>query len=234
MAEKRREFRGKRRLLNRRHCRREDLKKYFFTLFAEQYPHIKKNFKEFSKKQKPTNLLKDKYDETEFNPYVIRRQALSNEISQVELLYILLHINKYRGYKKFYLDDNLDEIEKLRQEIRESEDNISQTNNSEQQKGLSEKRRRLNELERKEENKAVAETERLFRENNYCSVAEMVIEYEKFRHPLNKNLLSAHNHNPEGIELSKLDKRSEKLSQDSQANEIIKQIVEETNKESLK
>ena len=54
----------------------------------------------------------------------------------------------------------------------------------------------MKELEKKEENKAVAETEKLFRENNYSSVAEMVIKNEKFRHFDNKNLLSVHNRKP--------------------------------------
>jgi CRISPR/Cas system Type II protein with McrA/HNH and RuvC-like nuclease domain len=105
LAEKRREFRGQRRLLNRWHCRRKDLKKFFGKIFGDNFLQ---EFENFTENKKPTNLLE--YDETNFfNPYVIRYQALNNKISQVELLYILLHISKYRGYKKFYLDDNPEE-----------------------------------------------------------------------------------------------------------------------------
>ena len=162
-AENRREFRGKRRLLNRWHCRREDLKKFFRKIFGDNFLQ---EFENFTEKKKPTNLLPnnlEKYGETNFfNPYVIRYQALNNKISQVELLYILLHISKYRGYKKFYLDDNPEE---------KDEDS-------------------------KKTKTAVEEVEKLFKENNYRSVAEMVIKNEKFRHSQHKNLLSAHNHNP--------------------------------------
>jgi CRISPR/Cas system Type II protein with McrA/HNH and RuvC-like nuclease domain len=136
------------------------LKKYFFTLFNEQKYHtLKKNFKEFTKK--PTNLLK--HDETNFfNPYVVRCKALDKKIELVELLLILLHISKYRGYKEFYLDSSFEEKDE----------------------------------ETKKAYAAVGETKKLFQENNYCSVAEMVIKNEKFRHSQNKKLISAHNHNP--------------------------------------
>jgi len=100
LAEKRREFRGKRRLLNRWHCRRKDLKKFFEKIFGNDFLQ---EFENFAKKS--TNLLENNYDETIFfNPYVTRYQALSKKIEPVELFHILLHINKYRGYKEFYLD----------------------------------------------------------------------------------------------------------------------------------
>ncbi|MCE8158959.1 MAG: type II CRISPR RNA-guided endonuclease Cas9 [Candidatus Moeniiplasma glomeromycotorum] len=160
-AEKRREFRGKRRLLNRWHCRREELKKFFGKIFGDNFLQ---EFENFVEKKKPTNLLE--YDETKFfNPYIIRYWALSSKISQVELLFILFHISKYRGYKSFYLDDNP-----------ESKDEDA-----------------------KKTYAAVGETKRLFRENNYRSVAEMVIKNEKFRHSQYKNLLSPHNHNPNKV-----------------------------------
>ena len=46
---------------------------------------------------------------------------------------------------------------------------------------------------------AVGEVKRIFHENNYGSVAEMVIKNEKFRHSQNRDLLSARNHNPNKI-----------------------------------
>ena len=102
-AEKRREFRGKRRLLNRWHCRREDLKKFFGKTFGN---NLLQEFDNFAKKS--TNLLK--YDKVKFfNPYVIRHRALSSKIELVELLHVLLHIGRYRGYKKFYRDSGLEE-----------------------------------------------------------------------------------------------------------------------------
>jgi len=156
LAEKRREFRGKRRLLNRWHCRREDLKKFFRKILGDNFL---REFENFAKK--PTNLLK--YDETKFfNPYVIRHRALNSKIELIELLHILLHISKYRGYKEFYLDSSLEEKDE----------------------------------ETKKAYLAVGEVKKLFQENNYYSVAEMVIKNDKFRHSQNKNLLSAHNHNP--------------------------------------
>ncbi|CAI2191878.1 17075_t:CDS:2, partial [Funneliformis geosporum] len=159
LAEKRRGFRGKRRLLNRRHCRSEDLKQFFEKVFGDNFLQ---KFESFAKKS--TNLLK--YDETKFfNPYITRHQALSGKVELVELLYILLHISKYRGYKEFYLDNSLEE--------------------------------------KNEENKkiyaAVGEVKKIFQENNYGSIAEMVIKNEKFRHSQNKKLLSAHNHNPNKV-----------------------------------
>jgi CRISPR-associated endonuclease Csn1 len=108
------------------------------------------------------------YDKTKFfNPYVARCQALNSKIELVELLLILLHISKYRGYKEFYLDDNLEEKDE----------------------------------ETKKAYAAVGEVKRLFQENNYCSVAEMVIKNEKYwRFDEGKKgrkiLLTAHNHNP--------------------------------------
>lgn len=49
LAEKRREFRGKRRLLNRWHCRREDLKKFFREIFGNSFLQ---EFESFVKKKK--------------------------------------------------------------------------------------------------------------------------------------------------------------------------------------
>jgi CRISPR-associated endonuclease Csn1 len=158
-AEKRRELRGKRRLLNRWHCRRKDLKKCFFAIFFDK--QLEKDFENFTKK--PTNLLEN-YDETIFfNPYVIRYRALNDKIDLVELLCVLLHLSKYRGYKEFYLDDKFEEKDE----------------------------------EAKKTQAAVGEAKKLFAKNNYRSVAEMMIKNEKFRHSQHKNLLSAHNHNPD-------------------------------------
>ncbi|MCE8162801.1 MAG: type II CRISPR RNA-guided endonuclease Cas9 [Candidatus Moeniiplasma glomeromycotorum] len=159
LAEKRREFRGKRRSLNRWHRRREELKNLFGKIFGDDFLQ---EFENFTKKS--TNLLEGKYDEVKFfNPYVIRNQALSDKIKLVELLWILLHIGKYRGYKEFYLDNNLEEKDE----------------------------------ESKKAYVAVGEVKKIFRENNYISVAEMVIKNEKFRHSkYKKDLLSPHNHNP--------------------------------------
>ena len=146
MAEKRREFRGKRRLLNRWHCRRKDLKQFFGKIFRDNFLQ---EFEKFAKNT--TNLLK--YDEAEFfNPYVIRYQALGSKVELIELLHILFHISKYRGYKSFYQDDNLDEMEQLRSEISKLEKSSQTNNNSEKQKELAEKRKRLNELEKGDNN----------------------------------------------------------------------------------
>ncbi|MCE8163310.1 MAG: type II CRISPR RNA-guided endonuclease Cas9 [Candidatus Moeniiplasma glomeromycotorum] len=167
-AEKRREFRGKRRLLNRRYRRKEDLKKFFGKVFGDEFL---RKFEKFSEKKKPTNLLK--YDETKFfNPYVIRCKALDKKIELVELLLILIHINKNRGYRDFWenLDDDPEEKDK--------DDKKTKT--------------------------AVQDTKKLFEEeeNNYRSVAEMIVKNEKFRHSQYQNLLSPHNHNPEKIKCS--------------------------------
>lgn len=156
LAEKRRELRGKRRLLNRWHCRREDLTDYFLTLFGEE---VKKDFQQFS--QKATNSLE--YDKKRFfSPYVVRHQALDNKIELAELLNILLHCSKYRGYRSFYLDDNPEEKNTDNEKIKV----------------------------------AINKVRKLFQENNYRSIAEMVVKNEKFRHSRDKNLLSAHNHSP--------------------------------------
>jgi len=165
-TEERREFRGKRRLLNRRNCRQKDLKKYFLTLFREQYPSIENDFKNEKRLLLNTNILK--YDETKFfNPYAIRCKALDEEIKPVELLHILLHINKNRGYKDFW--ENLDgKPEEENKDDRETK-------------------------------KAVQEVEKIMKENNYRSVAEMIIKNEKFHHSRDQNLLSPHNHRPEKI-----------------------------------
>ncbi|CAI2196231.1 4073_t:CDS:2, partial [Funneliformis geosporum] len=57
--------------------------------------------------------------------------------------------------------------------------------------------------EKNEEDKkiyaAVGEAKKIFQENNYDSIAEMVIKNEKFRHSQNQEILSAHNHNPNKI-----------------------------------
>ncbi|CAG8464554.1 32567_t:CDS:10 [Gigaspora margarita] len=157
LAEKRREFRGQRRLLNRWHRRKKDLKRVFRKIFGNDFFQASERFAKNS-----TNLLE--YDETKFfNPYVIRYRALSNKIELTELFHILFHISKYRGYKEFYLDNSPEEKDK----------------------------------ETEKEYAAVRETKKLFQENNYGSAAEMVIKNEKFRHSQHKNLLSAHNHNPD-------------------------------------
>ncbi|CAI2165525.1 2667_t:CDS:2 [Funneliformis geosporum] len=166
LAEKRREFRGKRRLLNRRYCRKEDLKKFFGEIFGND---LLQEFKNFTEKKKTTNLLK--YDETKFfNPYVVRCKALNEKIELVELLFILLHIDKNRGYRDFWenLDGNPEEKDK----------------------------------DDKETKTAVQATKKLFEENNYKSVAEMIVKNEKFRHSRYQNLLSPHNHKPEKIKCS--------------------------------
>ncbi|CAG8463996.1 1070_t:CDS:2 [Ambispora leptoticha] len=138
-------------------CLIEDLKKLFGKIFGNNFLQ---EFENFTKKS--TNLLEN-YDEANFfNPYVVRHQALNNKIELVELLQILLHISKYRGYKEFYLDSTLEEKDE----------------------------------ETKKAYAAVGEVKKIFQENNYRSVAEMVIKNEKFRHSQHKNLLSAHNHNP--------------------------------------
>ena len=140
------------------------MKKFFRKIFGDNFLQ---EFEKFTEKKKSTNLLK--YDETKFfNPYFIRCQALSSKVELVELLYILLHISKYRGYKEFYLDSSLEEKDE----------------------------------EAKKTQVAVGEAKKLFRENNYSSVAEMVIKNEKFRqfdknkNDKNKNLLGVHNRKP--------------------------------------
>ncbi|KLL04917.1 MAG: CRISPR-associated protein Cas9 [Mycoplasmataceae bacterium RV_VA103A] len=178
LAEKRRGFRSQRRLLNRWHCRREELKNFFLSLFEKDYPELaalltcKDNCKRYCKcwkeklvNTKTMNLLPgdlEKYEEKSkfFNPYVVRYQALSTKISLVDLLKILINVGKCRGYKKFYLDDSSEE-----KEVKESQT-------------------------------VVQEAEKLFQEKKYETVAEMIIKEEKFRHSQHKNLLSTHNHNP--------------------------------------
>jgi CRISPR/Cas system Type II protein with McrA/HNH and RuvC-like nuclease domain len=112
--------------------------------------------------KKPTNDLKICDSSEYFNIYEIRVRALDEKIDLVELLLALININKYRGYKEFYLDRSFEEKDK----------------------------------EAKKTYEAVREAEKIFQENNYRSVAEMVIKNERFRHYENKNLLAVHNRKP--------------------------------------
>jgi CRISPR-associated endonuclease Csn1 len=168
LAEKRRGFRGKRRLLNRWHCRRKDLINFYGKIFKDDFNRKLQNFID---NKKPTNLLEleDKCGETKFfNLYVIRYRALERKIELVELLSVLLHISKYRGYKSFYLDDSSEskdeDIKKTKTAVKEVE--------------------KLRE-EFKEKNGRYP-----------YSVAELVVKSEKFRHFNNKNLLGVHNLEP--------------------------------------
>ncbi len=109
LTELRRKFRGTRRLLNRWQNRREELKAYFFSKFSG----LKKDFDEFSKLT--TNQLNlNRNRNIFFNPYYERSLAQKEKVGKVELLKILLHINKNRGYKKFYLDELEQERKKER------------------------------------------------------------------------------------------------------------------------
>ncbi|CAG8849460.1 5258_t:CDS:1, partial [Racocetra persica] len=83
---------------------------------------------ELANTKKTMNFLPDdleKYEEKSkfFNPYVVRYQALSTKISLVDLLKILLHIGKSRGYRKFYLDDSSEEkeVKETQTAVREAE-----------------------------------------------------------------------------------------------------------------
>lgn len=128
-----------------------------------------KNLKVLLKRKKPTNLLKleGEYKETKFfNPYVIRIRALNSKISQVELLCILLHISKYRGYKSFYLD--VDKKDKDRKETMKAVEAVEE---------LREEFKKVN-------------------GRYPYSMAELIVKSKEFRHFDNKNLLGVHNRKP--------------------------------------
>ncbi|MCE8163949.1 MAG: type II CRISPR RNA-guided endonuclease Cas9 [Candidatus Moeniiplasma glomeromycotorum] len=159
----RRKFRGTRRLLNRWQNRRAELSEYFFAIF----PGLERDFDQFPKlTTNQLNLSHSKF----FNPYSERELAQKGKIGKVELLKILLHINKNRGYKKFYLNE-LEEDEEENKEISKKE--------------------------KKDEDKGklllgTTKVEKILQENNYQSVAEMVVKNKLFHNE--KSGISFRNH----------------------------------------
>ncbi|CAG8815341.1 18352_t:CDS:2, partial [Racocetra persica] len=71
LAEKRRGFRSQRRLLNRWHCRREDLKKFFGKIFGSDFLQEFENFAKKSTNFLPADLEKYEEESEFFNPYVV-------------------------------------------------------------------------------------------------------------------------------------------------------------------
>jgi CRISPR/Cas system Type II protein with McrA/HNH and RuvC-like nuclease domain len=158
-------FGEKRRLLHRWHCRRRDLINFFGKIFKDNFD---RKLEIFVDTKKSTNLLESKFDEDKFNFYVIRYQSLERKIALVELLFILLHISKYRGYKSFYLDES---PESKDEDLKKTKTAVKEVS-------------KLRE-EFKEKNGRYP-----------YSVAELVVKSEKFRHFDNKSLLGVRNRKP--------------------------------------
>ncbi|MEG0630652.1 MAG: type II CRISPR RNA-guided endonuclease Cas9 [Christensenellaceae bacterium] len=105
-SQKRRAFRSSRRLVRRRHHRKERLKNLFIRMelttaeklddfFSHEYKRIKSKIALLG--------LQNEYQSKDI--YVLRAIGIYHKLSMEELVAVLLHLCNHRGYNQFYDDD---------------------------------------------------------------------------------------------------------------------------------